>query len=75
MDWKTERGVTIYGKTLREQFEACIEDDPCLKNARNMLNFMSGYYGSPQGPCIDAGVFLIAFTNAIKDGLLTWEEV
>lgn len=74
MDYKTDGGITIYGKTLREQFEVAIAEHPYLKNARNMLNFMTGYYGSPQAPCIDAGVFLIAFTNAIKDGLLTWED-
>ena len=73
-DWKAENGVSVYGKTLRQQFEDAIAANPDLKNARRMLYFMSGYFGAPQGPCIDAGVFLIAFTKAIEDGVMTWKE-
>ena len=67
--------LNLRGKTLREQFEEIIRKYPDTKNARNMLAFMSGYYGFPSAPCIDAGVFLIAFMNAIEDELLTWEEI
>ena len=73
-EWETAE-VNFTGKTLREQFEAVIQKYPELKNARNMIAFMAGYYGSPSAPCVDAGVFLIAFTNAVKDGLMTWEEI
>lgn len=75
MGKKSTTTVAIYGKTLREQFEAVIEENPETKNARNMLAYMTGYYGHPTAPCIDAGVFLVAFTKAIEDGLMTWEEV
>ena len=73
-EWKSDIGIKIYGQTLREQFETLIAEHPQYKDARAMLHFMAGYYGHPSAPCIDAGVFLIAFTNAVNDGLMTWGD-
>ena len=71
---KITTNVAVYGKTLREQFESAIAENPDLKKARRMLYYMAGFYGHPTAPCIDAGVFLVAFTKAIEDGVMTWGD-
>ena len=73
IDWKKD-DPKVHGKTIREQIDELVLESPHYKNARNMLNFMAGYYGTEGAPVIDAGVFLYRFLQAVEDGVLEWEE-
>lgn len=73
VNWKKDN-PKVHGRTIREQIEELVLESPHYKDARIMLNFMAGYYGTENAPVIDAGVFLYHFLQAVEDGVLEWED-
>ena len=73
IDWKKDN-PKVHGRTIREQIEELVLEEPYFKNARSMLYFMAGYYGTENAPVIDAGIFLYHFLEAVEDGTLEWED-
>ena len=62
----------VYQQTLREIMEELAKEEPGM-SARNALHWFYGFLGTKGAPCIDAGIFLRHFLQAVDDGLFEWE--
>ena len=68
-----DKDPKVYDTTLRAVMEKLATENPGT-TAWQALNWFYGYFGTIGAPCVDTGVFLHHFLQAVEDGLFVWEK-